>query len=61
MNPKQQLEVFRALLRQGVSPTREQKQWLIDQCIRYGSRVSLQARLAAAREGFATAGLQVAA
>ena len=59
MNPKEQLENIRRQLRQGLPVTIAQKQWIIDQCIRYGSRVQLEARLAAVREGLRTTGLVV--
>lgn len=61
MNPKEQLENIRRQLAAGEKITIAQKQWIINQCIKHGSRVSLQARLAAVREGFSTAGLVVAA
>lgn len=49
---------IRQNLREGKATVAE-KQWVIDQCILHGSRVTLQARLTAWREGFKTTGLQV--
>ena len=60
MNPDQvKIRHLKAKLSQGRPFTRDEKQWVIDQCILHGSRVTLQARLTAWREGFKTTGLQV--
>lgn len=61
MNPDQvKLRYLKAKLAAGRPFTRDEKQWVIDKCIQYGSRVAIQARLAAHREGFRTTGLLVA-
>lgn len=61
MNPDQvKIRYLKGKLSQGLSLTRDEKQWVIDQCIRRGSRVSLRGRLVAQRAGFKTAGLLVA-
>lgn len=61
MNPEQvKIRHLKAKLSQGQPLTRDEKQWVIDKCIQYGSRVAIAARLAAHREGFRTTGLLVA-
>jgi len=53
------LQEIRRALAQGLPVTLAQKQWIINQCVRYRVPVSLQARLEAHRQGFATQGLVV--